>query len=233
MLNFIKDLLAPKKCYSCNEEWHFLCKTCFENIEIYSDICHICKDRTKYYTIHNNCKKNEIYYDKMIILNHYSNKIIKKLILDSKFNNKKDIIDDFSIYLWKHLLKNIWDLDYSKKEFLLISVPMFFLKKYKRWYNITEIICSKIWKNISIDYNKNIINKIKNTCQQSQLSSKERKINLKNAFKLNKKELDKLDKKVLIIVDDVVSTWSTINEIAKLFKNHWEYYIIWLTMVSD
>jgi len=35
----------------------------------------------------------------MIILTHYQNKIIKKLIKDAKFYQKKDILKDFGVYL--------------------------------------------------------------------------------------------------------------------------------------
>ena len=40
------------------------------------------------------------------------------------------------------------------------------------------------------------------------------------------------DKKV-IIVDDVVSTWATINEISSILKQKWVKKIIWLVVASD
>ena len=45
--------------------------------------------------------------------------------------------------------------------------------------------------------------------------------------------LDKLDKKVFILVDDVVSTWTTINEISKILKKSWAKNIIALVIASN
>jgi len=34
-------------------------------------------------------------------------------------------------------------------------------------------------------------------------------------------------------MDDVISTWTTLNEISKLLKNNWVKYVIWLIVASD
>jgi predicted amidophosphoribosyltransferase len=60
----------------------------------FEPICYLCKGRSEYFNIHTNCK-NDVYYDKIIILSHYKNKIISKLIKDLKFYAKKDIAEDF------------------------------------------------------------------------------------------------------------------------------------------
>jgi predicted amidophosphoribosyltransferase len=44
--------------------------------------------------------------------------------------------------------------------------------------------------------------------------------NLDKAFKINKKYVDNIDKKYIIIVDDVISTGTTINEVSKILKQH-------------
>gem|GEM_PF-6718429 len=99
IFNIIKDLLAPKKCYSCKKEGHFLCKKCFEEIGYFESICPVCKEKTRDFEVHFYCKKETISLDKVIILTHYQNKIIKKLIKDAKFYGKKDILEDIALYL--------------------------------------------------------------------------------------------------------------------------------------
>jgi predicted amidophosphoribosyltransferase len=56
---------------------------------------------------------------------------------------------------------------------------------------------------------------------------------LKDCFQINKKKVDIIDKKNIIIVDDVVSTWATLNEIAKQLKLNWANKVIWLCFASD
>jgi predicted amidophosphoribosyltransferase len=83
---------------------------------------------------------------------------------------------------------------------------MNFWKRLKRGYNQADIMANYISKKNNIFYQKNLIKKVKNTRQQSHLSRQERGVNIENCFKINKNYIDIIDKKYIIIVDDVVST---------------------------
>ncbi len=229
IFNFLKDLIAPKKCYSCKKEWHFLCEKCLEKIWFFSSICPVCKKKSLHFEVCQNCKE-KVFYDKIIILTHYQNKVISKLIKDAKFYQKKDILEDFWVYLWEKLLENICE---NKSNIVLVSPPMFFLKKLFRWYNQSQILAKNIAENFWIKYNFQIFKKTKKTKAQSHLSREERLENLKNVFILNENKLENYKNKTFIIVDDVVSTWSTINEISKLLKNNWIKKVYGLCIASD
>ena len=234
IFKFIKDIIAPKKCYSCFKEWHFLCRECYNKLNNFDEICYICKNYSENYKIHENCKKS-VYFDNILILTHYKNKVIKKLIKDSKFHYKKDILEDFSIYLWELLTKHInseyWVI--KIEDFIIIPTPMYFLKKFTRWYNQSEVLAKYISNKIEINYQDKIIKKTKNTTQQSFLSKEKRQKNLENIFKINNKYLDKINNKIVIVVDDVISTWTTINEISKILKYSWAQKVIWICIASD
>jgi len=60
----------------------------------FEPICYVCKGRSDNFNVHKNCLDN-IYYDKILVLSHYKNKHISKLIKDLKFYKKKDIAEDF------------------------------------------------------------------------------------------------------------------------------------------
>ena len=230
MFKFLKDLIAPKKCYSCNNQWHFLCDHCLSKMSNFESICYICKRKTDNFQIHDSCKK-DVYYNKIIILSHYKNKIISKLIKDFKFYSKKDIWEDLWNYLSELFLNN--ELYKNTNNYIIIFPPMWFFKKLKKWYNHSEILSKYISKKTNIKLENNLIKKINTTRQQSKLSRLERIVNLSNAFKIRKNNIDNIDKKVFIIVDDVISTWSTINEISKILKDSWAKKVIWLIVASD
>ncbi len=230
MFRFLKDILAPKKCYSCNKEWRFLCPECLSKIEAFEDVCYVCKGKTNNFEVHNNCLK-EVSYDKIIIMSHYKNKHIKKLIKDLKFYKLKDISEDFWYYLSELFFEN--EIYKNTNDYILIYPPMSFLKKLEKWYNHSELLTSSISKNTKINISKGLIKKTKTTRQQSKLSKSQRIKNLEKAFKINKNKLDKIDNKTFIIVDDIVSTWTTINEIAKVLKKNWAKKVIWLVVASD
>ena len=116
---------------------------------------------------------------------------------------------------------------------MIVSVPMYFLRKFKRGYNHSEIISMQISQETGIKYSKNALKRIKHTRQQSTISKQKRLTNLQDCFKLDNKYLDIIDKKTLIIVDDVVSTWTTINELAKILKQNWAKKVIGLVVASN
>lgn len=225
-----KDIIAPKKCYNCWQEWSFICQKCLEKLWYFENICYVCKAKTRNFEVHEYCKNDFVYYDKIIVLIHYKNKVIKRLIEDAKFYWKKDILEDFSPYLWQKLFENISE---NKDEIILIQTPMYFWKKIARWYNQSEIIIKNLSKIFWIEYNFKIIKKVKKTKPQSHLSKIERIENLKWVFEINEQEFKKHKNKTFIIVDDVVSTWSTINEMAKILKKNWAKNVYWLAIASD
>lgn len=230
IIKFIKDVISPKKCYSCSQEWHFLCPLCMSKISTLKSYCYLCKKESNYFEVHNNCQKS-VYFDKLIINNHYNKTIIKKLIKDSKFYGKKDILEDFAFYLKDKLIEN--ENIYTKENYIIIPVPMNFFRKLKRWYNHSDILAKELSKLTWIEYNDKFLKRVKNTKQQSKLSKIERELNLKNVFLFNKKYENFLDFKKVILVDDVVSTWSTINEVSRILKENWVLKVVWLCIASD
>ena len=231
IFSFIFDFIAPKKCYSCKKEWHFICKDCYKKIYSFEEKCYVCKEYSKNFEIHSECKKNDVFYDKILVLKHYKNNLIRKLIKDWKFYGRTEILQEFSFYMYEKFIENekIKKLD----DFLIISIPSYFLRKFKRWYNSSEVL-AKSFANISkIPYNKNILKKIKKTKQQSKLTREERLKNLVDSFKINKKYIDLVKNKKIILIDDVVSTWSTLNEVSRILKQNWAEKIIWVIIASD
>jgi ComF family protein len=137
------------------------------------------------------------------------------------------VIEKMIKYMWKELKS------FKKEDFIVLSTPMSFLRKIKRWYNHSDILAQSIATSLQFNYKKDIILKNKRTRQQSKLSRQERLINLKEAFKIHNKYIDIIDNKIVILVDDVVSTWATVNEISKVLKERWSKKIIILILASD
>lgn len=230
IINFIKNLIAPKKCYSCGELWHFLCTDCFKKLNNHKAYCYLCKKPSFEYQIHKECKTNDFYLDKVIVLTHYKNKVIEKLIKHSKYYGKKDILEDFAVYLSNLLLKNI---DENLGDYIIVSRPMYRFKRLFRWYNQADILANFISTNTNIVYYKDLVLKTKYTKSQSRLSRQDRLKNLENSFQINKKYFDIIKWKKVIIVDDVISTASTLNEISRLLINHKTSENIALVIASD
>jgi len=99
---------------------------------------------------------------------------------------------------------------------LMIAVPLHHVRKRDRGYNQSELIARKLSSQLGITYAKPVYRRL-NTISQTNLSRDARIGNLAGAFAL-RRNADIAGKRILVI-DDVFTTGSTVNEIAKLLKD--------------
>lgn len=164
---------------------------------------------------------NEIKNENYKSLFQYKNKIMRKAIWSIKYN-KNDIINKkFSKLLYGFIIENISDeMTFSNfNNPIIIPIPMHKNNLKERGYNQSEIISKNI---ISFDNEKifkiepNALSKIKETPHQSKLKNKnERLKNLKDCFYADEKIVKN---KNIILIDDVITTGTTMKEATKTLK---------------
>ena len=103
----------------------------------------------------------------------------------------------------------------SLKADALIPVPMYKKKERLRGYNQASVLAKAIGKELNIPVRDDLILRTRNTVPMKKLDEKGRRINLKKAFKVTSNDV-KL--KSIIIIDDIYTTGSTIDEIAHEFR---------------
>lgn len=200
IINNILDTVYPPVCGFCGK----LCK---------DYICKKCIIKIKQYEIKkkNNYTNKNMYFDEIYSIFRYEG-TIRDLIIKYKFQNKPYLYKTFS----KIILKDEKACSFLKKYDIIIPVPIYKKRKQQRGYNQTELISKEISKNLNIKIEKDVLTKNINTKAQSRLSKKDRKHNIKNAFKV--KNLQKIENKNILIFDDIYTTGSTTNECAKVLK---------------
>ena len=92
---------------------------------------------------------------------------------------------------------------------LIIPVPLHRSRERQRGFNQAELIASRLGRPVAA----RVLRRRKNTPSQTGLSRNERKRNLAGAFEVR----DRISGTV-IVVDDVYTTGSTMNEIARTLK---------------
>lgn len=229
ILSIIKDLIAPKICYSCWKEWAFLCPRCQLTLEKYQPFCYGCKKSSVRYKIHNNCKKNYSNIDQTVVIFHYKNPKVKELIKDAKYNGIKDIYHDFVPSISKAITQNTDSLQNT----IIIASPMYIFKKIRKWYNHSEALAKSVGKDLKVPYNFRIVKKIKNTRAQASLSRKERLNNQQWVYKIIDKYKSLITWKNILIIDDVISTGTTLNSIAETLAPYKPKKIICVCIASD
>ncbi len=95
----------------------------------------------------------------------------------------------------------------------LVPVPMYPAKKRVRGYNQAEVLAKAIGRHLDIPVDADLVRRVRNTKALKALNPKERLNNLKNAFILSRNGV-KLN--TVIIVDDIYTTGSTIDAVAKV-----------------
>ncbi|MBQ6896179.1 MAG: hypothetical protein IJN69_03110 [Oscillospiraceae bacterium] len=103
----------------------------------------------------------------------------------------------------------------------IISVPYHRSKLYNTEYDLPQQMAQTIAKNCGVRYNKDLVIKTRKTDNQHNLSLKERRSNLKDAFRLN----GDVKGKNIVIIDDIVTTGYSMEEVARTLKKGGAYRV--------
>lgn len=219
--SFIR-ILYPASCILCKtplllDELH-LCVLCRRKIQpLRSPLCLKCAHPLPPYDAYKTCsacRSDRPRYDRGFALVEYDepNKAIFHQI---KFEKKPWL---FEIY--QQLLLQSLDRPSFREYEMIIPVPLDGSRKRKRGFNQAQLIAEMI-QSIHSDRSlpiRNLIKKVKKTTPQSQLHRNHRLTNLKGVFALKESHL--VEGKKILLVDDIATTGSTLNECAHLLKEN-------------
>lgn len=97
----------------------------------------------------------------------------------------------------------------------LIPIPLHAARQRRRGYNQAELLAESLGRRLDVPVRAKYLSRVRNTKPLKYLNPKERQNNLKRAFNIDKNDV-KL--KTVILVDDIYTTGSTINEAAATLK---------------
>lgn len=228
-MEWIINFLYPSYCINCWKTWQYLCKNCKSQLKSYYETCPVCHKISKWYIKCLDCQSNkEIYYEWIMISFKYW-WILKKLILWLKYWHKKE----FGKFLAEKMQYTLLCNQLINQENIFLSyVPSHRIKKFFiKWYNQSELLCNHLSYITNIPIIK-LCNKIKYTFSQTKYNKQKRLFNLKQSFAMHTDSKLNLNwKEAIIIIDDITTTWSTINEMAKTIKkNYPNIKIRWLVL---
>ena len=138
-----------------------------------------------------------------------------------KYGHKTEFAELLSYLLVLHWQRYLNDEqpNVNANNTLITAVPLHLKKWQSRGFNQAHLIARKFAQNFAYPYCSDIVIRQRRTENQVGKSGKERRQNLKNAFVLNHSALEKLPTHV-ILIDDVVTTGTTANEICQLLKKN-------------
>jgi len=230
IIDVFVDFFFPNVCVICgkntNNTKSSVCHTCIQKIDyIKSSHCVTCYQPLPDGGAHCwQCKRTKYHFEIIIAVGKYSG-ILRELIL--KFKEKDFLKENLGEILLNALKSN---LNIDKIDYI-VPVPLSKKREFYRGYNqamlLAEYISGKTGKNIIVN---NLI-RVKNTKAQYELNREERLLNLKDVFEL--KEPWFFKNKSIVIIDDIATTCSTLEECSRVLKKSGAKNVYGLVLARD
>lgn len=204
------DWIYPPECAGCGEPGYRLCIKCQESIRfITGKVCQICgmplegKDE-----VCSACQKTPPPYEVMRSLCRYEG-VIRDCVHDLKYRNNQSLGELFSTRMVDLIRREGWQAD------IVVPVPLSSDREAERGYNQSALLARPIALKLGWRYQPICLTRTRITKSQVSLSIEERKHNVEGAFHAI---TDLVRGRRILLIDDVTTTGSTINECTKALK---------------
>lgn len=202
------DFLFVTECLHCSARLHDnekrVCTRCWNALTIVSE-----KDYT--YKVLTERFRNEGVVDDFVTLFYFEKgKLLQTLAHSLKYKEVTAFGVELGIRLGSKISNKVIDA--------IIPVPLNKRKERERGYNQSDLIASGISSVINIPVLSTVIRRTKYTVTQTHLNAEERKKNIADAFEVINAE--RVRGKRILLVDDIITTGSTIQEIARVLKKN-------------
>lgn len=197
------DSIFPPKCLMCdkknpNAEEFPICPDCLE--------------------IFNQYEKKKVFHDedgkvRGVGIYRYDG-VIRYFTQKMKYERKIKIAEGFGEIAVKHVL------EFCKNRHInyIVPIPCHETRLKERGFNQAEVIARVVAKKTGMILRTDLVARTRYTEPQSKLSGKERAVNVKDSFKiLDENEIRGKD---ILLLDDIYTTGSTIEECSKVLKEH-------------
>ncbi len=214
---FVFDTLFPISCIGCGKEDEWICARCLEKIQLQNQqVCPVCeKATTPAGQTCFDCRRKNI-LDGLLVCTSYKEKIISRAVGYFKYRFVKNL----SIPLGKLLVKSFFKYEIPLPD-VIIPVPLHSRRLRWRGFNQSQLLAAYLGKKLAPGFDipiseNNLVRKYYTSPQMKIKNFKERQKNIQNAFAVLRKE--EIKGKIILLVDDIATTGSTLFECAKTLK---------------
>ena len=175
------------------------------------------------------CLRRDPNYDKARSIVVYD-EISRDLILKFKHGDRLEIAPLFG--RWLSMQYN--EVTSHAEVDFIVPIPLHSRRLLFRRFNQAAIIAKHLSKNMGKPFHPRLLKRIKNTRSQGHLSASARKKNLRNAFQIDRlpKSISTgtLEGKCILLIDDVFTTGSTMEEASRCLKRAGATTVLVLTI---
>ncbi len=210
------DLVIPPVCLGCKQPMaahHTLCSTCWRSITfIGAPLCDRLGLPMPYDTggvmVSAAAVRNPPAYDRARFVAHYDGHM-RRLIHDFKFRDQQDARHLFGRWLTTAGLDLFNDAD------LIVPVPLYRLRLLSRRFNQAVMLANEVSRLTNVPAQPFALIRTRRTKQQVGLTMVQRQRNVRGAFQVPQRRRQDIADRHIVLVDDVVTTGSTVEACAK------------------
>lgn len=235
----LTEILFPKRCISCRGYSVWFCNTCnFSNqlTEISLGNCAYCtKSISQSKCFGDLCKecKGELNIVGLFYFYSYKSNVIARALHTIKYRGVVILVDIFADSFYKrfseipYISRPSRLTDIEKTKVHLIPIPLHVRKNRARGFNQSELFARKLAIKFGWEIDDEFLDKRRASLSQTKLTKAERRENVTDIFRV-KKDIQK--DVVYILVDDVITTGTTIAEASKVLKEGGAKYVYAITI---
>jgi ComF family protein len=217
VLEVILDILYPQDilCILCQKRHNDiddkgLCPVCAETLPyITRPVCQKCgRTVTEDTNIGMECINAQYHFEQAVPVFEYTSEM-QRLIHRFKYQGVSYLSRTLGSWMAEAYKQRCrWDVD------MIIPVPLHPRRERERGFNQAVLLSREIGKSINVGVNKSTLIRKKHTSTQVGLNKLQRRQNLWDAFEVT--EPGKVKDKIILLVDDVFTTGSTVDECSRV-----------------
>lgn len=215
----LSTILFPPVCVGCGCLGVQICARCSQKVRtIEKDWCLFCGNTIPSPT--SPCPHCAGKHETLPVLGFwYYESVVSRSIWSIKYKQNKRLIQDILLCLGPRSLAHMLSISEQHRDTILVPVPLHPNREKERGYNQSLYIAKLLGALTNIPVMQHAVERVRETLPQAHCTSKtERLRNIQGAFRVKEPLL--LKEKTLVLVDDVVTTGSTVREISREINKH-------------
>lgn len=231
-INSLLDFILPIRCLGCqNYSASYLCSLCLLKIKISSRLyCIFCGKPSFQGQTCPRCLKKH-FLNKLWFAAAYDDPLLKRCLWSFKYRFVSQLAPPLSELVINFLKERGLEYFLQQKEVVILPVPLQSARWRWRSYNQAELLARLIAKNYQLPLRPGYLQRVARRQPQAEIKDpQERVANITGAFACPSIRL--LKNKMIILIDDICTTGSTLDECAKVLKQAGAQKVIGLVVAK-
>lgn len=205
-------MIFPQYCLFCGKQGDILCRYCKKKLIPSLPECYFCRRLSNRYITHEKCRRKSLLSSVFYGWQYNSNS--SKLIKTLKYKGAYSIAEDISELFCSRIISTNFLTGFTNPIF--VPIPLHRSKEDERGFNQSEILCHYMSKILNIPYREDILSREISGRAQAEKDKDKRVLLSKDTFVFDDRKYKGED---ILLVDDVITTGSTLNSACTAIVN--------------